>query len=146
MKAFKDKYSIPEPVEIQLEDVTFTVRLPTSANRVYERAIATGSSEVTKDGEVISKKLTLSEMVEIQHRAFLDVCVLKMNGDDFDKESLYADYPGAIEDLNTKAREMVEDLEEVAQAEVGKSRPSSTGPQNGQDKVKPTDSLRKQAG
>jgi hypothetical protein len=145
MSRFEDKYAIPEPVDIVLEDATFSVLLPTSANKRYERAIAAASAVIDSDGNYSAKKVDLAEMIDIQHKAFVDVCLLTMNGKDFDKQAFLARYPGAVEDLNSKARELVDSMEEVAIAEVGKSQPSSTGQKTGQTKSSSTSSLKSQA-
>lgn len=147
MSKFSDKYALPEPATITLEDVTFTVQLPTSANKRYERAIASASAVIDAEtGDYTTREFTLAQMIEVQQDQFIEVCVLDMDGEDFDRTEFIAKYPAAVDDLYQQARKLVDAMEETATAEVGKLQPSSPGQESGATNSTSTKALKKQAG
>ena len=134
MSKFKEKYSLPDATPIQLEDVTFHVILPTSANRRFERAIAASMSErdpVTGGFRV--KEFSINDVFSAQHKAFLSSCVISVDGLEFEPVEFYNQYPDAAEELYSKAVELAQSQEAGAAEEAGKSLPSSPGEKSGKE-------------
>lgn len=147
MSKFKDKYRKQDCEQIQLEDATFHVLLPTSANRRYERAVAGAMSKLdTKTGEFVVADLDLVDIFDAQLQAFLRSCVVKVDGIDFDSSTFYSEYPDATEDLFQKAVELASRQEVEAKDSVGKSQATSPGPASGKGEKSSTQECLKAAG
>lgn len=147
MSKFLEKYSLPEAVRIDLEDVAFYVRLPTSANRRLERAIAGELSDRDpKTGMYIVKDVSMPELFCSQHRAFAKSCVVKVEGMEFEAETFCDDFPDAAEELYNKACELAAAAEGEAASSVGKSQTTLPGPLNGKGEKTSTTDSKHQAG
>lgn len=147
MSKFTEKYKQAETTAIKMEDVTFNIRLPTSANRKFERAVA--SSMAVRDPETGTFKVRDYEIADVftaQHKAFLKSCVDSVDGLDFDPDEFYQSFPDAAEELYTKAMEMAQEEEDCAADEAGKSLPSSPGVSDGKEGLTSTIGLKKKAG
>lgn len=136
-EGFKKKYSLPDCVKIDLEGVSFLVRLPTSAHRQFERAIA---DVFTKPGDQPGKyhrlpTVSLEQLFVPMHKAFMRTCVVSVEGlDDYDPETFVDLYPSAAEDLYEKATDLAAEVERGAAEQVGKSHASSPGRTSGEVK------------
>ena len=148
MSKFSEKYSLPEDVKISLEDVVFYVQLPTSANRRFERAVASSLSvRDPKTGAFTVKDVTMADIFTTQHKAFIQSCVSKAEGPiEFDRDTFYDEYPEAAEELYTLASDMATKVEGEAVESLGKSQPSSHGQSGGKVKTSSMQDSLKAAG
>lgn len=125
-KAFTDG------VEVRLDDapdVAFLIRLPSQYNRAYTQALY-GSVEIDfNDGGKVSGGLLKTRFA--QEDAFLDHCLLAMDGDkvpvDFAQQ-----YPKALQELMEKAAELAGAIDDKVATSVKKSPASLTGKGDGQ--------------
>lgn len=134
MSKFQDKYKQPDLEKIELEDASFYVQLPTSANKRYERAVAAGMARRDPDsGEFSVIDFDMADVFDVQHRAFLKSCVIRVEGAgfDFDADDFYRDYPDAVEELFNIATEKASIKEREAAETTGKSQDSSSGQESG---------------
>jgi hypothetical protein len=144
---FEDKYSLPDTVEICMEDATFHVRLPTSANRKYERAVAACMVERDPESGIFQMKdFEMHDLFTAQHYAFLRSCVVSADGIEFDAKEFLDRFPDAAEDLYNKAVTMAEEVEKEALDAAGKSQDTLTGQDDGKEKKTSTPVLSRQAG
>ena len=133
-----------EPVELQ--GMTFHVKLPSMGNKRFQRAVLAQFVEQNKDGEFVTKDTKLDEMVEANVNAFVRTCIRKVDGwDDFSVDKMLA-LPDACEDLWDVVVKLNSDKEAEADDTVKKLQPISSGQESGQGKQTSTKDSRKQAG
>jgi hypothetical protein len=119
---------------IELNGVTFHVRLPTKDNKRFQRAVASELIDFDLDtGEYTQKNVTAEKLVEIQIAAFIATCIRKVEGwTDYTSEKLLA-IPDACEDLWEIVGQRTTKTDSEADAEIKKSASLSDGPASGQD-------------
>ena len=140
-EGFKNKYALPDCVVIKLEEVSFHVRLPTSAHRQFERAIADVFTEPQGEPGKFRRvpNVTLEQMFIPMHKAFFRTCVVNVEGlDDYDPETFVDTYPAAAEELYEQACQLASEVEKEAVEQVGKSLASSPGQISGQGEDRST--------
>lgn len=148
MTKFAERYGLADPEKITLEDVDFYVRLPTSANKRFERELASSMAARDPESGQFTQRTNASmrEILEAQHLAFLRTSVVRVEGLDFDPDQFYSDYPEAVDELYNLATERAMADEEAAAEGVGKSEPSSTGQDDGPGSRISTKAWKKAAG
>lgn len=129
---------------IELNGATFHVRLPTSDNVRFQRAV--GSVLITdfdaESGEFERKEVSVQQMIDLQVEAFVTTSIRRVEGwDGYSTEALLA-MPDACDDLWQAACERKMALEGKAEAELKKPLISLTGQDNGPDEESSTKSLR----
>ena len=150
MSKFEERYKERDLEKIVMEDVTFHVNLPTSANRRYERAVA--SSMAKRDpvtGEFTVIDFDMVDVFDAQHKAFLKSCVVKVEGPlsfDFDPDEFFDKFPEAAEDLYNMAVELATKQEGDAIESAGKSQTTSDGQGSGKARTDSTPASLKAAG
>jgi len=148
LKAYKLNKAFTDGVEIRLDDapdVVFLVRLPSTYNRGYSEALYSGMSMSLDDDGQVKTGSSLMVARYVQEDAFVEFCLVSMDGDPIDVE-FQADYPDAVAELMRKAGDLVEALESKVTDAVGKSQASSTGKADGQAKRSSTPKLSSAAG
>ena len=111
MNKFEQRYT-EELEPIELEGVTFHVKLPTTANKRFQRAVLAQVIEQNDDGEFVTRETNLDEMVAYQVDAFIRTCIRSVdNWDEFTVDNLLA-MPDACEDLWSAVSELTKEKEE----------------------------------
>ena len=121
------------PETIELEDVSFIVRLPSETNRKYQRALAYRLVEFDQDEQGFKRRENISyaELLDAQIDAFLETSVLQVVGLDFDPKTFRELWPDAAADLWAEANALItEDSQKDIDA-LGKRGPSSAGVESG---------------
>lgn len=113
--------------------VEFLVKLPSPYNRGYTQGLygamdfsIDGEGEVKAGGGLISAKYA-------QEDAFLDHCLVSIDGEPVPKE-FSVEYPEALQELMSKATELANAITERVDDSVKKSSASSDGSETGEAK------------
>ena len=132
---------------IELHGCTFHVKLPSLANKRFQRAVMSRVAKRNDDGEFVADDINIEEMVAAQVEAFVGTCIRKVDGwPDYSAESLLAETPEAAEELFDKAAELVEKAQEAADSGAGKQSLGSDGTTDGAEKPDSPQSLQSAAG
>lgn len=127
LKSYRINNAYTEGVIINLDDaddVDFLVKLPGPYNRPYIAAIY-GDIDIDMSGET-SNKINVLRTREVQEKAFLDHCLVSIDGEVPPKD--FAElYPAALEELMSKATAKVEEISARVDAGIKKSQPTSIG-------------------
>lgn len=130
MSKFIDRYT-NNTTPITLEDVTFHVRLPTTTNKRFQRAVTGAVMEFDKEGNAQRKDLSVAEFVEAQVEAFIRTSIDKVDGwPEFTVDALLA-MPEACDDLWDLVTRETADAEAEAEAVEKKPEPILSGPESG---------------
>ena len=120
---------------IELHSCKFHIKLPTIANKRFQRAVMSRVAKRNEDGDFEAGDITIEEMITAQIGAFVSTCIRKVEGwPDYSAESLLTETPEAAEELFDKAAELVNTAQEKADASVGKPQAGSDGKTDGEEK------------
>lgn len=145
MNPFEKHYS--EDLEaIELQGVTFHVKLPSAGNKRFQRSVLSRIVKQNDEGEYETGDTSLEEMAEAQVDAFARTCIRKVDGwDDFTIEKLLA-MPDACEDLWAAVAELTKEKEGEANATAKKLVTSSSGQPSGKEKASSMQDSKQAAG
>jgi hypothetical protein len=133
-----------EPIELQ--GITFHVKLPNLGNKRFQRAVLAQIVEQNDAGEFVTKDTKLDEMVDANVNALVRTCIRNVDGwNDFTVDKLLA-LPDACEDLWDIVVKVNAEKEAEADDTIKKPLPISSGQENGQEKQTSTKGLQKAAG
>jgi hypothetical protein len=128
---------------IELHGLTFHIKLPTIANKRFQRAVMSNVATRNENGDFVADDISIEQMVEAQVDAFVRTCIKRADGwPDYSPESLLTETPEAAEELFDKAAEIVERVQSEADASVGKSQAGSNGQSDGEESTTPMPSLK----
>lgn len=140
------KYYTEDLEQVELQGVTFHVKLPGSANKRFQRAVLTQVVEQDENGEFVARDTPLDQMVEAQVNAFVRTCIRQVDGwDDYTPEALLA-MPDACEDLWQAVVALNAAKELEADAIAKKPVSTSDGQQSGRASQSSTPDLKSAAG
>tara|TARA_R110000822_G_scaffold18475_3_gene61066 strand:- start:861 stop:1298 length:438 start_codon:yes stop_codon:yes gene_type:complete len=140
------KYYTEDLEQVELQGVTFHVKLPGSANKRFQRAVLTQVVEQDENGEFVARDTPLDQMVEAQVNAFVRTCIRQVDGwDDYTAEALLA-MPDACEDLWQAVVALNAAKELEADAIAKKPVSTSDGQQSGRASQSSTPDLKSAAG
>ena len=141
-----EKYYTEDLEAISLQGVTFHVKLPGKANKRFQRTVIAETVNVDKGGEMIAREVSMSEMADIQIKAFVKTSIRKVDGWDYYTPYMLLAMPDSCEDLWSESIRINNEREEEADAAAKKSVNSSDGKTSGEEDLSSTPTLKKQAG
>ena len=134
LSSYKLNSAYTEGVDFTLDeapDVIFRVILPGQYNRAYMADLYNSMDiDVTEDGTVSRGESNLVETSKAQEIAFIDHCLVSIDGEPVPKDFL-SEYPKAVRELVEKANEATLQLEGDVENAVKKSALSSVGSSSG---------------
>lgn len=129
LKAYEVNKAFTEGVNIFLDDapeVEFLVKLPGQYNRAYIAALYGGIQIDITDTEASEVKTNVLEARESQVSAFVEHCIVSIDGEDVPKD-IYSTHPAAVNELIAKAQDLVEAIDKEVELASKKSSPTSLG-------------------
>ena len=138
MESYRVPLGVREGVELTLPgtDTVFRVKLPSSWNKPYQRALMTSwPTEVEWSTLPVAEQLALMDK---QQQAFADHCLVHPLPDGITFDILRDEYPAALEWLTTESARLALELDQEASDAAKKSQPSSPGPIAGRGKATST--------
>jgi hypothetical protein len=140
LESYRVPAGVREGIELTLPGTTttFRVKLPSSSNKPYQRAMMIAwPNEGELDSIPIAERLAL---LDAQHQAFGDHCLVDPLPDGLTFEILRDEYPAALDWLTMEAARLATDLDAEASDAAKKSPTTSPGKTAGRAKATSTPS------
>jgi hypothetical protein len=144
-----ESYRVPAGVREGIEltvpgtDTTFLVKLPSSFNKAYQRAMMIAWPN---EGDLASLPMVEQlALIDAQQQAFGDHCLVHPLPDGLTFATLRDEYPAALDWLTMEAARMAAELDVEASDAAKKSLPSSPGKTAGRGRATSTPSSSDQA-
>jgi hypothetical protein len=138
---------MPEPVHMKVGEAVFKVILPTRWHKPYHMDWQSqlGSMVKVTDGKADMTNINPADMMARQLEAFVKHCIVEMP-EGATPEALLGEYYPAAEALFNEAKKLADEAEEAAERAVGKSKPTSSGPSDGEESSTSTTSSKAKGG